>query len=78
METTMSFLEELKKYFKSTSREKILKDWDKSEEFDSVGSTMDEFLSHTDWLYKLNLPDSSNDYNITLNKKPGNVFGFFC
>lgn len=36
-------LEELKKYFESTSREKILEDWEKSAEFDNVGPTIEEF-----------------------------------
>jgi len=37
-------LEELKKYFKTTPREKVLEDWAKTEAFDQVGPTMDEFL----------------------------------
>jgi hypothetical protein len=40
-----NFLEELKKYFKETSREQVLLDWEKSKESDNVGVTVSEFLS---------------------------------
>lgn len=76
MKETTNFLEELKKYFNSTPAEKVLSEWNKSKEYDAVGPTMDEFLSHTQWHYKLCLPDSGTEYNINLNKKP-DFFGFF-
>ena len=34
----------LKKYFKDTPREKVLENWAKSEKFDNIGPTRDEFL----------------------------------
>jgi hypothetical protein len=37
-------IEELKKYFETTPREKVLENWAKSESFDEIGPTMDEFL----------------------------------
>jgi hypothetical protein len=37
-------IEELKKYFETTPREKVLENWAKSEPFDEIGPTMDEFL----------------------------------
>ena len=39
-------VEELKKYFDSTSKEKILADWNSTEHCDSVGITVEEFLSN--------------------------------
>lgn len=39
-------LERLKKYLKETPPEQIKKDWDESKEFDKVGPTINEFLSH--------------------------------
>ncbi len=40
----LSFVEQLKNYFDSTPREKILEDWKKSEHLDSVGITVEEFI----------------------------------
>jgi hypothetical protein len=37
-------IDQLKKYFEETPKEKVLEDWAKSESFDEVGPTMDEFL----------------------------------
>lgn len=37
-------IEELKKYFEVTPRDKVLEDWAKSAEFDNVGPTVEEFL----------------------------------
>jgi hypothetical protein len=42
-----NFLEELKKYFKETPKEKILEDWEKSKELDNVGVSVEEFLKET-------------------------------
>jgi hypothetical protein len=39
-----NFYEELKEYFKNTPKKKVLEDWEKSKEFDSVGPTIGEFL----------------------------------
>jgi len=38
------FLISLEEYFKNTPREKVLSDWEKYQDLDSVGPTMDEFL----------------------------------
>jgi hypothetical protein len=40
----MDFLDELKKYYETTSPEQIQADWKKSEEFDKIGPTINEFL----------------------------------
>ena len=42
-----NFLDELKKYFETTSQDKILEDWAKSAEFDKIGPTVEEFLQHS-------------------------------
>jgi hypothetical protein len=39
-----NFYEELKHYFETTPREKVLKDWDESAELDKIGPTVEEFL----------------------------------
>lgn len=40
----MNFLEELEEYFKNTPREKVLSDWEKSRDCDSIGPTVSDFL----------------------------------
>jgi hypothetical protein len=40
-----NFLENLRCYFKDNSRERILEDWAKTEEFDQVGILMEDFLN---------------------------------
>ena len=40
------FLEELKDYFKNTSREQIEADWEKHEKWGEVGITVDELLKN--------------------------------
>lgn len=42
-----NLLNSLKEYFETTPREKVLEDWAKSAEFDSVSPTVDEFLHNT-------------------------------
>jgi hypothetical protein len=37
--------EKLEKYFANTPRKKVLKDWEKSKQFDNIGPTVKEFLS---------------------------------
>jgi len=41
-----NLLEELKKYYNSTPQDIINSDWAKSEEFDSIKPTIEEFLTH--------------------------------
>lgn len=43
-----NFVEDLKKYFDETPKEKVLEDWNKSKEFDKVGPTVDEFINNTE------------------------------
>jgi hypothetical protein len=40
-----NFFEELKKYFESTPKDKILSDWEKTKDFDNIGLTVDEFIN---------------------------------
>lgn len=42
-----NFYEDLKNYFDTTTREKVLEDWDKSAEHDKMGVTVEEFLDNT-------------------------------
>jgi len=47
MEQGKNFYEELKQYFETTHREKVLEDWAKTAECDKVGPTVEEFLENT-------------------------------
>lgn len=47
------FIEDLKKYFENTPREKVLEDWDKTESFDNIGPSMDELINHTNKIYNM-------------------------
>ena len=40
-----NFLEELREYFETTSREQILKDWEKTSVYDSGNVTADKFIN---------------------------------
>lgn len=42
-----NLIEDLKKYFETTPKETVLENWAKSETFDEIGPTMDEFLNIT-------------------------------
>lgn len=46
----MNLLDKLKKYFDETPREQVLADWEKSKDCDNVGPTIDEFLSHQNFI----------------------------
>ncbi len=74
-----NFLEELKKYLKSTSKEKVLADWTESEKFDQVGFLMEDFLKNTQCYYKIFLKDDpigiENKFN-NANLNPKFTSGF--
>lgn len=73
-----NLVENLKKYFETTSREQVLKDWEETIEFDQVGSTMDDFLSQTSVYYKIKLDDPIIGCNLTNNNfNPEFSSGFF-
>jgi hypothetical protein len=42
-----NFYEALVEYFNTTSKTQILEDWEKSKIFDSIGPTVEEFLTNT-------------------------------
>ncbi len=73
-----NFFNELKKYFDSTPREKILEDWAKSEEFDKVGPTVEEFLYNSK-IYQIRTidPDTGQNQNILNNFNSEYSSGFF-
>lgn len=58
-----NFFEKLKAYFEETEQEKILEDWSKSEEFDNVGLTVDDFLMYNQKQYYVfhRPPDDQSD-----------------
>lgn len=43
-----NFFEELKTYFENTPKEEILKEWEKTKEFDNVVPTVDVFFLSID------------------------------
>jgi len=48
-----NFLEEMREYFKTTSREQILKDWEKTSVYDSGNVTADKFINFLEQRRKL-------------------------
>ena len=48
-----NFLEELREYFETTSREQILKDWEKTSVYDSGNVTADKFINFLEQRRKL-------------------------
>jgi len=52
-----NFFEELKKYFEATPQDKVLEDWAKSEEFDKIGPTVEEFLRSTQMYDRIHSSD---------------------
>lgn len=73
-----NFFEELKKYFEVTPPEKLLKDWDKSVEFDNIGPTIDEFLSNSKCYFVCSSdPNDQCQQSILNNFSPKFSSGFF-
>lgn len=60
-----NFLTELNEYFDETPTKEILLDWSKSESFDEVGMTCDDFLEQTNQFNNMN--EEQND-KMTINK----------
>ena len=63
-----NFYEDLKHYFETTPREKVLEDWNKSAEFDKIGPTMEEFIEPKQDYKKL-----SKKFTETLTSIPDDV-----
>jgi hypothetical protein len=55
--------ENLKEYYKTTPREKVLEDWNKSAEFDKVGPTVDEFIENSS---EERLKEAAKEYSLKL------------
>jgi len=71
-------LEELIKYFEMTSQDEILKDWDKSAYFDTLGPTVEEFLKSTPLNYVISTPPILPGYQMIKNNySPEFSSGFF-
>ncbi len=62
-----NLLEEMDKYFKETPKEKVLEDWAKSEKYDSVGITVNEFMKG---LPKINMEKESSVQRGVFRKYP--------
>lgn len=74
-----TFIENLQKYFDTTSRDRVLEDWSKTEEFDQVGPVMDDFLGHLNWQFKLKQDDPNTGSKfISKDVSPKFTSGFFC
>lgn len=52
-----NFVEKLKKYFETTSRDQVLKDWEETKDFDEVSPTFEKFLQNTNENIKKNDED---------------------
>lgn len=62
-----NIVEMLKMYFNTTSKENVIKDWEKTKDFDQIGPTMDEFLKQTNWHFKIKLFSPLNGQIHTIN-----------
>lgn len=51
-----NMLEDLKKYFRNTPSEQIMKDWAETQSSDNIGPTVEEFLQKTKTYFKLEEP----------------------
>jgi hypothetical protein len=73
-----SIVKKLMKYFESTSHEQVLKDWEKTKEFDEIGPIMDDFLSNTNLHFKIKVEDPIIGHNLIINNySPKFSLGFF-
>ena len=73
-----NMLEELKRYFRETPKEEVLRQWEETKDLDEVGPTVEEFLEYTEHFYKTTMEDPLTDKGI-LNEKlsPEFTSGFF-
>jgi len=62
-----TLLEDLRKYFEETPQEKIASDWAKSEKYDDVGPSVDEFIETSRKYYAVDYHDAdiANQVQIT-------------
>jgi hypothetical protein len=75
-----NFFEDLKKYFETTPREEVLKDWAESEEFDKIGLTFKEFSEISQKHYTTVIsssPNFGNLQNLINQYSPKFDFGLF-
>jgi hypothetical protein len=73
-----NFLDELKKYFESTPQNKILEDWAKSERYDEIGPTVEEFIRNSQLYYVCSeAPDDRCLQVIVNDLSPKYSSGFF-
>ena len=74
-----NILEDLKKYFRETPQEKVMKDWAETESFDEVGPNIDEFFEVSKILikYQGNFWKEKENCNILANPKYNLRVSFF-
>ena len=74
-----TLLEDLKKYFKETPKEKIKSDWAKSERYDEIGPTVDKFIEYSRKYYTVECHDMNNINKVQITNiinNPKSNFGF--
>lgn len=53
-----NILEDIKKYFKDTPREKIMQDWEETAKYDEVGPRIDQFIKVSKSYPKIKFADT--------------------
>ena len=79
MENGKNFFEELKQYFKEKDKETILNDWKKTEKYDEIGPSAEEFISHSNLYHKVSLEepfDLGLNFNSNYSELPEFTSGF--
>lgn len=74
-----NILEDLKKYFRETPQEKVMKDWAETESFDEFGPNIDAFFEVSKILikYQGNIWKEKENCNILANPKYNLRVSFF-
>lgn len=72
------FLAALKQYFEKTPRSKVLEDWAKSESFDSIGPTIEDYIAQSQY-FKAHSETPTSWENQVINniENPKITSGFF-
>jgi hypothetical protein len=72
-----NFFEDLKQYFDSTPQHAVEEAWKKTEAFDEIGPTVEEFLKNTQqYVIQTDNPKEEFEYNINNNLNPNFASGF--
>jgi vacuolar-type H+-ATPase subunit I/STV1 len=73
-----NMLEKIEAYFKENSKEKILEEWSKYEEFDKIGPSVDDLIEHLETHFKIPKDDLERELKTLqiLFKNPKFISGF--